>query len=145
MQMPTDANVVHAVMHPAHKRPDIDAVESAVLSALDRFNYPEASKFAVRLALEEALINAFQHGHRGMADEETTTVTYEITPDDVRISVHDRGPGFNPEQVPDPTAEQNIELPSGRGLMLIRTFMTGAEHDLGGARLTMTYKRPVDA
>ncbi len=145
MQMPTDADVVHAVMHPAHNRADIDATEAAVMAALNKFAYPEAAKFAVRLALEEALINAFHHGHRGLPDSETATVTYEITSDDLRLSVQDRGPGFKPEAVPDPTAEDNIELPSGRGLMLIRAFMTTVEHDLGGSRLTMTYKRPSEA
>ncbi|MGQ0627754.1 MAG: ATP-binding protein [Phycisphaerales bacterium] len=143
--MPTDAHEVHAVMHPAHNRGDVDAVERAILAALERFAYPDASKFAIRLALEEALTNAFQHGHRGLPDSETLTVTYEITQDEVKVSVHDRGPGFKPDAVPDPTTETNLELPSGRGLMLMRAFMTNVEHDLGGARMTMTYRRPTEA
>jgi len=143
--MSTDTNIVHAVLHPAHNRTDIDSAESAVLAALDRFNFPDASKFAVRLALEEALVNAFQHGHRGMPDEETITLTYEVSADEVKLSVHDRGPGFKPAEVADPTEAENIELPSGRGLMLIRAFMTSVEHDLGGARMTMIYKRPLEA
>lgn len=129
-------------MHPANRRADIDKVESAVLGALDRFHYPDASRFAVRLALEEALVNAFMHGHRGLPPEETVQVEYRIGPREVMIAVTDRGPGFNPQQVPDPTEHDNVELPSGRGLMLIRAFMTSVYHERNGNRLVMVYQRP---
>lgn len=129
-------------MHPANRRADIDRVESAVLGALERFGYPDASRFAVRLALEEALVNAFMHGHRGLPPEETVHVRYRVTADELMISITDRGPGFRPEHVPDPTAEEHVELPSGRGLMLIKAFMTSVSHENNGNRLVMTYKRP---
>jgi serine/threonine-protein kinase RsbW len=131
-----------AVMHPTNHRAQIDRVEQAVLASLERHGYPEAARFAVRLALEEALVNAFQHGHRGLPPEEPVTVSWEVGPAEVRISVEDHGPGFKPEAVPDCTEEDNLELPSGRGLMLIRSFMSSVTHDLGGRRLTMVYTRP---
>ncbi|MGD9689295.1 MAG: ATP-binding protein [Phycisphaerales bacterium] len=127
---------------PANRRADIDAVESAVLEALDRCAYSESSRFAVRLALEEALVNAFQHGHRGLPAETPLTVAYTVVPDEVTIAVTDQGPGFDPSGVPDPTDEANIELPSGRGLMLIRAYMTSVTHDMGGRRVTMVYRKP---
>lgn len=130
-----------AEMHPANRRADIDRVEGAVLSALERFHYPDASRFAVRLALEEALVNAFMHGHRGLPPEETVQVQYRIGPSEVIISVTDRGPGFNPDRVADPTSPDQVELPSGRGLMLIRAFMTDMHHESNGNRLVMTYRR----
>lgn len=129
-------------MQPANRRADIDRVESAVLGALERFGYPDASRFAVRLALEESLVNAFMHGHRGLPPEETVHVLYRVSPEQVTIAVTDRGPGFKPEHVPDPTVEEHVELPSGRGLMLIKAFMTSVHHENNGSRLVMTYKRP---
>jgi len=128
--------------HPANKRSDIDAVESAVLSNLDACRYPEPSKFAVRLALEEALVNAFQHGHRGLPPDTTVTVRFSVTADEVSIDVTDQGPGFDPSSVPDPTDDANLELPSGRGLMLMRAYMSSVAHDQSGRRVRMIYKRP---
>ncbi len=131
-----------AVMQPSNHRAQIDQVEQAVLGALERHQYPEAARFAVRLALEEALVNAFQHGHRGLSADVPVTVEFRVDDQEVRISVEDRGPGFKPDAVPDCTCEENLELPSGRGLMLIRSFMAEVSHDLDGRRVTMVYKRP---
>jgi serine/threonine-protein kinase RsbW len=131
-----------AVMHPTNQRAQIDHVEQAVLAALERQRYPEAARFAVRLALEEALVNAFQHGHRGLPPTEPVTVEWSVGPAEVRISVEDHGPGFKPSTVPDCTEQDNLELPSGRGLMLIRSFMAEVSHDLDGRRVNMVYHRP---
>lgn len=145
MQAGTPGQVESGEFNPANQREEIDRVEQAVLASLDRLGYPEASRFAVRLALEEALVNAFQHGHRGLPATVPVNVKFEISKDQVVIRVTDQGPGFKPEAVPDPTSDDNIELPSGRGLMLIRAFMTTVTHDEGGRRLTMVYRAPADA
>jgi serine/threonine-protein kinase RsbW len=42
----------------------------------------------------------------------------------VRIEIEDQGEGFQPEEVPDPTADENLERPCGRGIMLMRAFMS---------------------
>jgi serine/threonine-protein kinase RsbW len=140
---PTAAHAeVTGVMTPINSRSEIDRVEAAVLAALDRFAYPEASRFAIRLALEEGLVNAFLHGHRGLPPEEPVEVSFRVGPSSATISISDQGPGYNPGSVPDPTAEENIELPSGRGLMLIRSFMSEVRHEKNGACLIMRYDRP---
>jgi serine/threonine-protein kinase RsbW len=142
MQGTSESTPITGELRPANSRADIDSVETQVLAALDQCKYPEASRFAVRLALEEALVNAFQHGHRGMPAEAPLTVCYSVLPGEVTIAVTDQGPGFDPASVPDPTADINLELPSGRGLMLMRAYMSSVTHDLGGRRVTMIYKRP---
>jgi serine/threonine-protein kinase RsbW len=58
------------------------------------------------------------------------------------ISVEDQGEGFDPENLPDPTDEDRLELPSGRGVLLIRAYMSEVEYNDRGNRLTMTYRRP---
>jgi serine/threonine-protein kinase RsbW len=42
----------------------------------------------------------------------------------VRVVVADQGPGFDPCQVPDARADENLERPCGRGLLLMRSYMT---------------------
>ncbi len=147
MSVPTGeaGGIDRGVLHPAHSRAEIERVDATVLAAVDKFRYPEASRFAVRLSLEEALVNAFQHGHRGLPDSTTIEVVYAVGPDDVTIRIKDQGPGFVPVAVPDPTADENLELPSGRGLMLMRAFMSSVDFDEGGTRVTLKYARPTGA
>ena len=106
-----------------------------------RHGYGDAARFAVRLAFEEAVVNAFRHGHKGLPPETPADVSFRIDADQAVIAVTDQGPGFNPGAVPDCTLDENLEKVSGRGLMLIRSFMTGVHHEMGGRRLVMTYRR----
>jgi serine/threonine-protein kinase RsbW len=50
-------------------------------------------------------------------------VEYDIDPRRAIITVTDQGEGFNPAVVPDPTIDENLEKPSGRGIMLMRAYM----------------------
>jgi serine/threonine-protein kinase RsbW len=127
--------------YPANNRADINRVEDAILQAIATHGYSEPAKFAIRLALEEGLVNAFMHGHRGLPATETVHVHFDATPEQVTIVITDKGPGFKPEHVPDPTLDENVELPSGRGLMLIRAYMSEVRHEAPGNRLVMVYKR----
>lgn len=120
----------------------IDAVQNAVVEAMDRCGYSKASKFAVRLALAEAIANAFHHGHRAMPPALPVFVTFGVTPTEVAISVEDQGPGFDPDAVPDPTLDENLEAPSGRGLMLIRAYMTRVRYNSKGNRVEMVFVKP---
>lgn len=97
--------------------------ESRILTQLRRSNYSEEAIFAIKLALEEALTNSVRHGNRGDASK-TVTVRFFVDPGRVIIMVRDEGSGFAPELVPDPTAEENLERPSGRGIMLMHAYMT---------------------
>lgn len=120
----------------------IDAARDQFIEALENHGYPAASTFAVRLAFEEALSNAFRHGHKGLPDETPVTVEYRIEPDTIEIILEDRGPGFVPGDVPDPTLEENLDRPSGRGIMLIRAYMSDVAFSPSGNRIRMVYHRP---
>jgi hypothetical protein len=54
--------------------------------------------------------------------------------------VRDEGPGFDPRNLPDPTDLANLDKPSGRGLMLIRTFMDEVRHNEKGNEIRMVMK-----
>ena len=131
-----------ASVHIPNDRPRIDQLWSDIEAAMQADGYPGASVFAVRLALEEAMTNAFKHGLKDLPDGTPITVDYHIADDRVSIAEEDPGPGFDPEDVPDPTAEENLTRPGGRGLLLIRSYMTHAEFKNRGRRLEMVYERP---
>jgi serine/threonine-protein kinase RsbW len=114
-----------------HSFADIRRVLEAVASAMARAGYVEKEQFAVRLALDEALINAHKHGHQGDWSP-AIAVRFSVRSEGVMIAVEDQGPGFNPEEVPDPRAPENLERPSGRGLLLMRLYMTRVWHNARG-------------
>ncbi len=122
-------------------RAEIHRAESAMLDALDKFAYPKTARFAIRLAFEEAVTNAFKHGHKGLDASAPVRVELEVGPQRVVIAVEDQGPGFSPGDVPDPTLDENLEVPTGRGLMLIRAYMTSIEFNDAGNRVRMTFDR----
>ncbi|GAB5496304.1 MAG: hypothetical protein Phyf2KO_13840 [Phycisphaerales bacterium] len=126
----------------SNDRDAITALGERVIQAAEQAGYTEASRFAVRLALEEAIVNAFKHGHKTLPPDETVHVEFEIDPDEIRITVTDKGPGFSPEEVPDPTTEENLSKTSGRGLLLMRAYMTDVSHNESGNQIRMTYTKP---
>src|SRR5262245_16454916 len=79
--------------------------------------------FSIKLALEEALVNAIKHGNQYDRNKKVD-ISYEVRADRFVISITDEGAGFDPADVPDPTAFENLERPCGRGLMLLRHYMT---------------------
>ena len=95
---------------------------AAVAEFLSRSGISEDAAFGIDMAVREAVTNAVVHGNR-QDENKTVDVTLKSSPDAVEISVHDQGPGFNPENVPDPTAEENILKASGRGIFFMRNFM----------------------
>ena len=125
------------------QRDSVESLQADVGRALHDFGYGEACTFAVRLALEEALINGFRHGNKGDATK-SVTVRCHVDAGLMQLEVQDEGEGFNPETVPDPTAEENIEIPSGRGIMLMRAYMTSVEYVPPGNCLRITYRRAED-
>jgi len=126
----------------SNDRAAITAIGERVIEAAERAGFSEASRFAVRLAIEEAIVNAFKHGHKKLGKHETIEVEYEVTPEAISIVVTDKGPGFAPDDVPDPTAEENLMKTSGRGLLLMRAYMTEVSHNDAGNQIRMRYIRP---
>jgi len=86
----------------------------------------EDSLHWVGVAIRESVINAIKHGNRHDAAKhvfvEFEATTAELVPE-LTIRVRDQGEGFDPEEVADPLAPENLLKSSGRGIFLIRNFM----------------------
>ena len=95
---------------------------AAVAEFVGRSGISDDAAFGIDMAVREAVTNAVLHGNR-QDEDKTVDITLKSSPDAVEISVHDQGPGFNPEEVPDPTADENILKASGRGIFFMRSFM----------------------
>jgi serine/threonine-protein kinase RsbW len=92
--------------------------------------------FSIRLALEEALVNAIKHGNQ-LDRSKKVHLSYRLLDDRFEIQIQDEGPGFDPNDVPDPTAIENLERPCGRGLMLMRHYMTEVNYNSRGNGVSM--------
>ena len=86
----------------------------------------EDSLHWVSVAVRESVVNAIKHGNK---NDESKRVVVEFTPlpieepEELVIRVEDEGEGFDPEELADPLAPENILKSSGRGIFLIRSFM----------------------
>jgi serine/threonine-protein kinase RsbW len=102
----------------------------------------------VGVAVRESVVNAIKHGNR---NDETKRVVVEFTPvpaddpEELVIRIEDEGEGFDPEEIADPLAPENILKSSGRGIFLIRNFMDDVQIQRGrvrGMQVRMVKKVP---
>ena len=116
---------------------------AAVAEFVGRLGVSDEAAFGIDMAVREAVTNAVLHGNR-QDDKKNVEITLKSLPDAVEISVHDQGRGFNPEEVPDPTAQENILKTSGRGIFFMRTFMDEVRWSIrpgGGTTVRMVKRR----
>ena len=119
---------------------EIGRVADAVVAAMAAAGYPDRDRFAVRLALEEAVANAVEHGHQG-DPAKRVRVGYRVRADRVLVEVEDQGAGFDPRRVPDPRDPANLDKPCGRGLLLMRSYTTWLRFNARGNRVTLCRAR----
>jgi CheY-like chemotaxis protein len=139
---------------------------SYLQSDLKRVDFcDQASLLQVSTALTEALANAIDHGnleldsklresevnaYRQLGAQRASQspyrdrrvhVTAGLTREAATYVIRDEGPGFDPATLPDPTDPENLLRASGRGVMLIRTFMDEVTFNAIGTEITMTKRR----
>ena len=127
--------------------------------------FDESARIRIGVALQEALTNACYHGnlevssdlrevdHRAFYDlvrqravsapyaERRIHVQAQFTPEFVEYVIRDEGPGFDPSLLPDPRDPANLERPSGRGLLLMQTFMDEVRFNATGNEVRLTKRR----
>jgi serine/threonine-protein kinase RsbW len=102
--------------------------------------YSRKDVFAVWLALDEAVCHAFLHGNQGDFSK-PICIRYLVTPDEVLLEVEDQRHGINQDRVPDPLTEPYLDRFRGRGLFLLRTYMTWVSFSPQGNRVTFARQR----
>jgi anti-sigma regulatory factor (Ser/Thr protein kinase) len=127
----------------------------------------EAERLRVGIALEEGLLNAFYHGNLEVSsslkeiDHEMYTslakqrcreepyvdrriyVHARFTRAEARYTIRDEGPGFDLASLPDPTDPANLEKPSGRGVLLMRTFLDEVHYNEKGNEVVLVKRAEV--
>jgi serine/threonine-protein kinase RsbW len=124
----------------------VEAIAEAAEAAADaarRLGFAEDALFGIEMAVREAVTNAVLHGN-GRDESKPVEIGLAGTPSQLVITVRDRGAGFDPSGVADPTADENILKTSGRGILFMRTFMDELSWERppgGGTLVRMTKKK----
>jgi len=111
-----------------------------VLAQLASHEWGQHDIFGVHLAMEEALVNAIKHGNR-CDSSKSIHVICELSHERLQVKIRDEGAGFDPDAVPDCTKQDRLEMPCGRGVLLMRSFMSSVEFHDNGNCVVMTKKR----
>lgn len=112
-------------------------VHERILTQLRNAGSTSRDEFCVRLALEEALTNAMKHGNKFSPDKRVF-VKSTLKGSVLTIEIEDQGDGFQPADLPDPTADENLGRTSGRGVLLIKSFMENVSYNDKGNILKMS-------
>ncbi|CAN5624681.1 MAG: ATP-binding protein [Blastocatellia bacterium] len=124
-------------------------IESVDEAALEAAKFAEHSGFdadfisAIDLAVRESVANAVKHGNK-FDEAKEVEITFAGSAEGFEVSVRDFGPGFAPDEIPDPTNPANLLKASGRGILFMRSFMDEVEwfnHDGGGMVVKMLKKQ----
>jgi Anti-sigma regulatory factor (Ser/Thr protein kinase) len=115
----------------------IREVSSGILKWLEPRKLSESELFDIRLCVEEVVRNAMTHGNN---DDKNLNVlvSYWLAGESLIIEVEDEGKGFDLGKVPDPTAGDNLEKGSGRGVYIVRKLIDKMEFNDKGNRVRLT-------
>ncbi len=91
------------------------------------------------VALTEAVNNAILHGNK-LDESKKVDISFKHFGDEYRFTVKDQGEGFDFDNVPDPTAPENIEKPDGRGIFLMRNLANDVVYSDGGSTVEIIFK-----
>ncbi|MDO8969278.1 MAG: ATP-binding protein [Saprospiraceae bacterium] len=118
---------------------NVSKVEPFVHDVATRYNLSPDTQGNILVSLTEAVTNAVLHGNRGDC-RKSVSISLSHNPDALAISVTDEGPGFDPNQVPDPTSIEHLECCGGRGLYLMRHLSDECRFECGGRTVEMRFK-----
>lgn len=111
-----------------------------LLVMLEQQGWTKDQMFGIRMAVEEAVMNAIKHGN-AEDREKKVHVLCRLEPDRFYAKISDQGPGFRPDEIADPTAESNLEKTSGRGVMLMKTFVDECRFNSCGNSVELVKRR----
>lgn len=127
--IPSDLDVAH------------ELIEQTILAMSD-LDWPGGDMFHVQMAMEEALVNAIEHGNKRCESKEVA-IAISVSGQEITIQIKDQGDGFDHRNVADPTEEERLDQPRGRGVLLIRELMSQSRYNDIGNELVMIKKRSV--
>lgn len=125
---------------------DLDAGHASIeelMNALESAGWEGRDVFHIQMAIEEAVVNAIEHGNKRDATKQVHIV-FVVDAESAEMTITDQGDGFDHQNVADPTEEERLDQPRGRGVLLIRELMTQAQYNQKGNSVWMRKERSKD-
>jgi serine/threonine-protein kinase RsbW len=122
----------------------LDLVQTLTDCITSLMGFDEDAAHWIGMSVRESVTNAIQHGNK-MDQDKKVDIRFEVSPDQLDISVTDQGRGFRAEDLPNPLDPENLLKPSGRGIFYVRSFMDEVEFkplSQGGMEVRMVKKVP---
>ena len=120
------------------KTENIILVERMIEDVCDVFNINEELFGNILISVTEAVNNAIQHGNRSNPDKKID-ISFLSNDKKVTFVIKDEGPGFDYTTLPDPTAAENIEKDSGRGIFLMQRLADKVDFQEGGKTVELSF------
>ena len=117
---------------------NIRMIESFIDNAKEKFQLEDDIYGNIMIAVTEAVNNAIRHGNKGLKNK-NVSLTLMINDSAIRFKVEDEGTGFDYDNLPDPTAPENIEKPGGRGIFLMKHLSDDVIFKNGGTIVEMEF------
>jgi len=123
----------------------VDKAERAALDLARESGFGEEDLDRIGMSVRECMVNAVVHGNRYNSHKKVH-LSLSRTPERFTVRVADQGEGFNPDELPDPLAGDNLLRHSGRGIFLMKAFMDDLQvRSLGPAGTEVTLVKNVGA
>ncbi|HEY6321382.1 MAG TPA: ATP-binding protein [Thermoanaerobaculia bacterium] len=124
---------------------NIELVQLVLKDSLDQLGLDDDNRHWIDVAVREAVANAIKHGNlEDPAKQVHVDLTLEGNEGDLLvIRVQDEGKGFDPSDLEDPLAPENLLKPNGRGIFYMKSFMDDIQYGLwpGGGTVVTLRKR----
>jgi serine/threonine-protein kinase RsbW len=117
---------------------NIRMIESFIDNAKDRFHLDDDIYGNIMIAVTEAVNNAIKHGN-GNDKGKNVHLSLALDESMIKFTVKDEGPGFNYDNLPDPTSPENLEKPGGRGIFLMRHLSDEVEFKEDGRVVELSF------
>jgi serine/threonine-protein kinase RsbW len=122
----------------------VDKAEELVMAEAAKAGFEEDEQNQIGMAVRECMVNAVVHGNRYNKNKKVH-LDIECTEESLIVTVGDEGAGFDIKSLPDPLAPENLLRQSGRGILLIRSFMDEFDahpREGGGTEVRMVKELP---
>ena len=117
---------------------NVRIVESFIDNAKVKFNLNDDIYGNIMISVTESVNNAIKHGNKNLKSK-NVSITLKLNDDRILFRVQDEGNGFDYHNLPDPTAPENLEKPSGRGIFLMKHLADEVEFSENGRIVDLVF------
>jgi len=122
----------------ASKIENINLIEDLINDVCEKQGIKEDQYGNVLISMTEAVTNAIIHGNKSDGAK-FVEVSHEIVDNKLVFTIKDEGLGFDFKNLPDPTAPENLEKPTGRGVFLMKSLADEVEFEDNGRTVELSF------